>query len=129
MKRILLILFMSVGVLHAQQTLEDSLRIRAIYDEVLLRGEAYENLRYLCKNIGNRLSGSENAAKAVEWGYELMNSYEFDKVWKQEIMVPKWERGDKEKCMAFQDGNEEDLSILALGSSIGTPGPPWPRGC
>ena len=45
---------------------------RAIYDEALLRGESYENLRQLCKNIGPRLSGSDNAEKSVKYMEEKM---------------------------------------------------------
>jgi len=40
---------------------QDSTLIRAIYDEALLRGESYENLRQLCKDVGPRLSGSTGA--------------------------------------------------------------------
>lgn len=101
----------------------DSVQIRQIYDEVLLNGEAYENLRYLCKNIGNRLSGSVNAQKAVDWGYDLMQSYGFDKVWLQEVKVPHWERGNKEDCFIIRDdGHTKELSITALGGSVGTGG-------
>ncbi|MFN3382509.1 MAG: peptidase M28 family protein, partial [Runella zeae] len=52
------------------QTSEDSLMIRKIYDEVLSNGQAYEWLRYLCKQIGPRLSGSVGAQKAVVYTKE-----------------------------------------------------------
>ena len=48
------------------QTLTDSLFIRKIYDEALVNGKAYQNLNYLCKQIGPRLSGSVQAPKAVD---------------------------------------------------------------
>ena len=44
---------------------QDSLTIRKIYDEALVNGKSYENLRYLCKNIGARLSGSPNAQRQL----------------------------------------------------------------
>ena len=75
---------------------QDSLMIRKIYDEELVNGQCYQNLHYLCKNIGPRLSGSPNAQKAVEWGKKLMDSYGFDHVFLQEVMVPHWVRGKKE---------------------------------
>src|SRR5579864_327172 len=75
---------------------QDSLMIRKIYDEELVNGQSYSNLHYLCKNIGPRLSGSANAQKAVEWGKKLMESYGFDHVFLQEVMVPHWVRGAKE---------------------------------
>lgn len=101
----------------------DSLQIRAIYDEVLVDGQAYSNLNYLCKNIGNRISGSSNAQKAVDWSYKLMQEYGFDTVWLQEIMVPQWKRGRKEKCFIVRDdGRTKDLNVTALGGSVGSNG-------
>ena len=43
----------------------DSTVIKKIADEVMTNSKAYKNLRYLCKDIGPRLSGSANAEKAV----------------------------------------------------------------
>ena len=117
-----ILIFVAVSY-KAQEFKQDSLQMRAIYDEILVNGEAYENLRYLCKNIGNRLSGSANAQKAVDWSYQLMKLYGFDKVWLQEIMVPNWKRGGTELCFVKDDeGNKIKLNITALGSSIGTDG-------
>ena len=76
---ILATLFISTGTLSAQAQ-PDSLIMRKIYDEELVNGKCYENLHYLCKNIGGRLSGSANAQKAVEWGKNLMEEYGFDSV-------------------------------------------------
>src|SRR3569833_4673563 len=77
---------------------QDSLMIRKIYDEGLVNGQAYGNLYYLCKNIGQRISGSANAQKAVEWGNKVMESYGFDHVFLQEVIVPHWVRGAKEQA-------------------------------
>src|SRR5271154_6241771 len=91
----LLILFLfSTLLLKAQ----DSLMIRKVYDEALVNGKCYSNLHDLCKNIGPRLSGSPNAQKAVEWGEKLMESYGFDNVYLQPVMVPQWVRGQKEQA-------------------------------
>ncbi|MCH2215325.1 MAG: M20/M25/M40 family metallo-hydrolase [Flavobacteriales bacterium] len=100
---------------------DDSLQIRSIYDKALTEGEAYENLRQLCKDVGNRLSGSEGAQRAVEWSKSKMESYGFDKVWLEPLMVPKWTRGDTETCIILPE--KTSLKVLALGFSIGTDGP------
>ena len=50
-----------VSALHAQthpdlsslDRSSDSLLVRSIFDEVLANGEAHQNLRILCKDIGN----------------------------------------------------------------------------
>src|ERR1700761_9204681 len=110
-------LILAGGLAKAQ----DSLMIRKIYDEELVNGKSYENLRYLCKNIGQRLSGSANAQKAVDWGKKLMESYGFDHVFLQEVMVPHWVRGEKEQAKIIDGSKEVPVPICALGMSIATP--------
>jgi hypothetical protein len=100
---------------------QDSLMIRKIYDEELVNGQCYGNLHYLCKNIGPRLSGSPNAQKAVEWGKKLMESYGFDHVFLQEVMVPHWVRGAKEEGFIIDGSKKILVPIAALGMSVATP--------
>lgn len=110
-------LILAGGLAKAQ----DSLMIRKIYDEELVNGKCYENLRYLCKNIGQRLSGSPNAQKAVDWGKKLMESYGFDKVYLQPCMVPHWVRGAKEEGAIIKGDKRISVHIAALGMSVATP--------
>jgi hypothetical protein len=100
---------------------QDSLMIRKIYDAELVNGQCYENLHYLCKNIGQRISGSANAQKAVEWGEKLMKSYGFDTVFLQPVMVPHWIRGAKEEAAIIQGKNRIPVHIAALGMTVATP--------
>jgi len=113
---LILPLLFSATLLKAQ----DSLMIRKIYDEELVNGQCYGNLHYLCKNIGPRLSGSANAQKAVEWGKKLMESYGFDRVFLQEVMVPHWVRGAKEMGMIIDGNKRIPVPIAALGMSVAT---------
>ena len=83
------------GTLQSQTSApSDSALIRSIYDEVLTNGEAYENLRVLTKTIGHRLSGSPEAAQAMEWGAKLLHNYGADTVYVMPVVVPSWTRGD-----------------------------------
>ncbi|RZL14309.1 MAG: peptidase M28 family protein, partial [Hymenobacter sp.] len=102
----------------------DSLNIRKIYDEALLRGQSYDNLRYLCQRIGGRLAGSPQAAMAVQWGKLTMEKANcFDKVYLQECMVPHWVRGAKEKGQIVGNkGKSIPAAVCALGGSVATPG-------
>ena len=100
---------------------QDSLMIRKIYDEELVNGQCYSNLHYLCKNIGQRISGSANAQKAVEWGRKLMESYGFDKVYLQPVMVPHWVRGAKEEGAIIKGDKKISVHIAALGMTVATP--------
>lgn len=102
---------------------EENATIRAIYDEALLRGESYENLRYLCKQIGHRITGSAEAEMAVHWGKRLLSNYGFDTVYLQPFTAPHWERGTREAAwMMKEDGSFQKLRIAALGGSPSTDG-------
>ncbi|MFT5861187.1 MAG: carboxypeptidase Q [Flavobacteriaceae bacterium] len=102
---------------------DDSTMIRTIYNEALSEGNAHEDLRSLCKDIGSRITGSAEAEMAIRWGEQKMKEYDFDKVYLQEIQVPHWERGTKEAgWYKGKDGNLHKVHLLALGGSIGTEG-------
>jgi len=62
LKKLVLLLLLAGSSLA--QTREDSVIIRKIYNETLTNGQGYEWLRYLCKQVGPRLSGSEGAKKS-----------------------------------------------------------------
>ncbi|MEY3983004.1 MAG: hypothetical protein RL160_561 [Bacteroidota bacterium] len=99
MKHLLLytILTVMAGPFEVQaQKAADSLFIRRIYDEALLNGHAYKRLEELCKGYGSRLSGSDQAERAVFWAGNMLRSYGFDSVMLQPCLVPRWERGTTE---------------------------------
>ena len=101
----------------------DSLQLKEIYSYNLTKGNCYENLRSLCKDIGNRLSGSISAQKAVEWAGIIMKKTNLDTVYFQKIMVPHWVRGDVESVFwKNQNGDIEKINCTALGGSVGTNG-------
>ena len=119
--KLTILLVLSAFVLNAQKN--DSTFIKSIYNEALSRGESYQNLKSLCKDIGARLSGSAEAAMAIEWGKKKMESYQFDAVYLQEIKVPHWERGTKESgWIRAKKGQLIKVNLVALGGSIGTNG-------
>jgi carboxypeptidase Q len=99
----------------------DSATIKKIYDNALTSYKSYDDLRFLTKNIGSRLSGSPQAAAAVEWSRQVMDKMGLDRVYVQEVMVPYWVRGDKEiaRINSTITGPLE-ATILALGGSVGT---------
>ncbi len=100
---------------------EDSIQIRRIFDEELLNGKCYSNLHSLCFDIGQRLSGTPSAARAVEWGKDQLGKLGLDSVYTQEVMVPHWERGAKESGFILLDHKKISVPICALGGSIATP--------
>lgn len=101
---------------------EDSLNIRKLYDVALLNGQSYEWLDHLSNKIGGRLSGSVQAAQAVEYTKEELESLGLDRVWLQPVMVPKWTRGAKEYAYVQTAGGPTNtVNITALGGSVSTP--------
>jgi hypothetical protein len=119
-KQLQLLICISIFCINPCWGQNDSTTIRTLYDLSLAEGHAYENLRELCKDVGHRLSGSEGAERAVIWSKQKMESYGFDKVWLEPVMVPKWVRGEKEKCILLN--TDEELDVLALGFSVATDG-------
>ncbi len=109
------------GFLFAQ-TQQDSLQFKNISDEVLVNGTAYENLWDLTQNIGQRLSGSAAYEKATDWAVLKLKEAGADKVWKEEVMVPVWERGKESLQIKEGNGNWKSLKMLSLGNSEGTNG-------
>lgn len=111
--------FFVCGITAAQT--EDSIVIKKISNEILTNGTAYENLRYLCKQVGPRLSGSPQAQLGVEATFKMLKDAGADTVYLQSCMVPHWVRGDKEKGnIKLTDGSTYQLHLCALGNSEGT---------
>lgn len=121
MKNLICLLIILIALNNYAQN--DSSFIRSIYNEALSNGKSHDDLRSLCKDVGARLTGSAEAAMAIEWGKKKLEGYEFDNVYLQEIKVPHWERGTKEAgWLKNQSGDLVKVSLLALGGSIGTNG-------
>lgn len=83
------------------QSFKDSIFIRSIYNEALTNGHAYKRLEELCKGYGSRLSGSDQAERAVDWAANMLRSYNFDTVMLQPCMVPRWNRGSRESLQVY----------------------------
>jgi len=132
MKKCWLILLYSVTGTTIFGQKEDSVLIKRISDEILTNGKAYENLRYLTKQIGGRLAGSPGMVKSEQWGLKMMKESGADRAWMQECMVPHWVRGGKDEMWYMtlvSNKNSKmpnarlmrrDLDVIALGNSVGT---------
>lgn len=106
--------------LSAQNT--DADQLKSIYKQALTNAKCYSQLEYLSNTIGSRLSGSDGAQKAVEYMKAQMEaSGAFDSVYLQEVMVPKWVRGEKEIAYMVANGKKIMVPICALGGSVATP--------
>lgn len=123
------LLFLSVFMTHStlnaqnqQNTDEDAFFIRSIFDKALTQGKCYHWIEHLTTKIGGRLAGSPQAAAAVEYTFQMLDTMNLDKVWKQPCTVPHWVRGKKEIVRISNSvAGSIELNALALGNSVGTP--------
>src|SRR6478736_1798971 len=99
----------------------DSMVISKIADEILTQSKAYENLRTLTKTIGPRLSGSPQTYTSEKWGEEVLKKSGADRVYLEEAKIPHWVRGPREKAVLITGKTRENLAVIALGNSVGTP--------
>ncbi len=110
--------------LHSQD--EEALFIKRIYDHTMAKGQCDQWLAHLSDTIGGRLTGSDNAATAVDYTYEVLSGIPLvDKVWKQPCMVPKWVRGEVEEVQLSWLGHKNQKKTLkasSLGNTVGTNG-------
>jgi hypothetical protein len=116
----------SAGAVRAQSETAsvspEAATLRKIYTEALTHGEAFENLRALVTTAPGRLAGSPAYARAVAWGERTLGALQLDRVYKQDLMVPHWERGAKESVTllppAGVKGEGVALTAVALGGSV-----------
>jgi Peptidase family M28 len=121
MKKTLFLLALSLnGILLFGQN-KDEQNLKEIYKLALTNSKCYSWLDYLSNKIGGRLSGSDNAEKAVLYTKAQLETLGLDKVYLQEVMVPKWVRGEKEIAYILENNVKINIPICALGSSIATP--------
>lgn len=84
----------------------------------------YEQVRFLTNHIGPRLSGSRQAAAAVEYVFNQMRDLGLD-VRREPVTVRHWVRGREEAQLVRYPGQVEETSqkivVTALGNTVATP--------
>lgn len=120
-KQILLITALCVtSIVNAQTTIDDSIFIKKISDNILTAPDAHDNLYHLTKKIGARLAGSNGMYMAENWGTFTLQSLGANEVYLQECKVPHWVRGGTDKFYINVNGDKKkELAVLALGNSLG----------
>jgi len=91
----------------------------AIINEAMDGTDRFEYLTYFADKFGPRFSGTENLENSIDWILEELEKDGFDTVSTQEVMVPRWVRG--EESATLLSPREKDLPMLGLGGSVGTP--------
>lgn len=85
---------------------------------------SYEQIGFLSNNIGPRLSGSPQAAAAVEYVAKQMRDLGLD-VRLEPVTVRHWVRGREEAQLirypGYVDGTGQKILVTALGNTVATP--------
>ena len=92
---------------------------RELREQALSSDLGYEITADLTTRVGNRLAGSENDARAVEWAVEMLESMGFDRVWTEPATFPYWTR--ETERVSIVAPTEQELVAIALGFSPATP--------
>lgn len=119
MKKSLLFILLQSTLCFSQSA--DEAMLKQLYKSALTDSQCYGWLDYLSNNIGHRLSGSTGAEKGVLYTKQQLENLGLDRVYLQEVMVPKWERGDNEVAYAQVGKKKISFPICALGMSVATP--------
>jgi carboxypeptidase Q len=80
---------------------------------------AWNRLSVLTDTIGPRLSGSPQLDRAVTWAVAEMTRDGLENVHAENVMVPKWVRGNESAEIVRP--SRQPLAMLGLGDSVGTP--------
>ena len=98
--------------------------LRQIQRAALESDYAYRQVAHLTNNIGPRLSGSAQAAKAVEYVSAELKKLGCE-ITLEKIMVPHWIRGEETGALIQYPGQADNTSqkivLCALGPSVATP--------
>lgn len=107
--------------LYTEKTLSELERLQSA---ALTSDYALKRTKYLTNNIGPRLSGSPQAARAVEYVADEMRKAGLT-VRLQKVMVPVWVRGTETgeiiEFSGMARGTSQKLAVTSLGGSIATP--------
>jgi carboxypeptidase Q len=108
-------------VVFSPQTLAD---LKRLQQAALSSDYAYKQVAHLANNIGPRLSGSAQAAKAVDYVASQLKAIGCE-VQLERVMVPHWVRGEETAALVQFPGQAENTTqkivLCALGASVATP--------
>jgi carboxypeptidase Q len=108
-------------VVFSPQTLND---LKRLQQAALTSDYAYKEVAHLADNIGQRLSGSPQAAKAVDYVAGELKAAGCE-VTLEKVMAPHWVRGEETAALVQFPGMAENTTqkivLCALGGSVATP--------
>ena len=116
MKKLILFSGLAALMLNAKAQDNFSNAFKQINTEVQANSQAYQNLKQASEQIGHRLTGSANGAKAEEFAYNLFKSYGFD-VKYQPFEVESWDRKTIAVKVGVDKGSLANVKAVTLAHS------------
>ena len=110
------IFLLGAPCLLAQERPDWETTFRQINTEVLEHSEAYMRLGESISQIGHRLTGSPNGAKAEQYAFDLLKSYGFADVSFQPFAIHGWAREQLDLHVGAA-GNMHPVKAVALAST------------
>jgi carboxypeptidase Q len=111
----------STPAVFSPQTLAE---LKRLQQAALTSDYAYRQVAHLSNNIGPRLTGSAQAAKAVEFVASELKAIGCE-VQLEKVMVPHWVRGEETAALVQFSGQAanttQKIVLCALGPSVATP--------
>ena len=108
-------------IVFSAQTLAD---LKRLQEAALSSDYAYRQVAHLADNIGPRLTGSAQAAKAVDYVASELKAIGCE-VQLEKVSVPHWLRGEETAALVQWPGQAENTTqkivLCALGGSVATP--------
>lgn len=108
----------SIPSFAADWTDSDLAVAAALRDRALSGTSAFDHVSALVTEVGPRFAGSEGDAAAVRWALNRMATLGFSNVRSQDVLVPRWIRGEAEATLL--SSTPQDLVTAAIGGSVGT---------
>lgn len=116
MKKLTLFAGLAALILNAKAQDNFSNAFKQINTEVQANSQAYQNLKQASEQIGHRLTGSANGAKAEEFAYNLFKSYGFE-VKYQPFEVESWDRKTIAVKVGADKGGLKNVKAVTLAHS------------
>ena len=113
-----LALLLAAAPLLATPRTEIAERLR---DEAMAGSQGFAIIESLTTEVGPRLAGTTDEARAVDWAMAKLRQLGYDKVWKEPVRIPLWER--RHERARVLGPYAQSLLITALGHSVGSGGP------
>jgi carboxypeptidase Q len=117
---------LTAGYSHALSQSFQPARISELYgdsaDQLLKAAmtsrHGFNRLAEMCDTFGPRFTGSENLERAIDWALEEMQVDGFSNVRGEEVVVPRWVRGNE--SLTLMNPRQKSCPMLGLGGSVGT---------